>query len=165
MTEEKKKGGKKKRNLSKDEVKKMKKCRKCRGFTLIELVVVLVIIGILSVIAVPMYRGYIRRAMASEGRALLGSVATGERVYYAEHTGYGTIADTTDSGQMDIDVDGNKGDIDVDARMNTYFTHFSAAGNVGSFNSYTTGTGDASGIAVAFTQPANNFPMVTVTGI
>ena len=141
--------------------------RRCKGFTLIELVVVLVIIGILSVIAVPMYRGYIRRAMASEGRALTGTIATGERVYYAQHSNYVAIAATNECGSMDLDGDGNPGDIDVDARMNTYFRSFQVTAAGGGFVAATTGeaASDANGIVVQLTQPPNGSPAVIITGL
>ena len=143
--------------------------RRCKGFTLIELVVVLVIIGILSVIAVPMYRGYIRRAMASEGRALVGTLATGERVYYAQHSNFVAIGATSECGSSDLDMDGNPGDIDVDAQMNTYFRTFEVTliGAGAGFNAITTGdaTTDANGIIVTLTQPAGGAPAITITGL
>ena len=142
--------------------------RRCKGFTLIELVVVLVIIGILSVIAVPMYRGYIRRAMASEGRALVGTIATGERIYYAQHSAFTTIAATQECGSMDLDNDGNPGDIDVDARMNTYFRNFQVTmPGGGAFSAWTTGEAgsDAAGITVLLTQPVAGQPAITLTGL
>ena len=141
--------------------------RRCKGFTLIELVVVLVIIGILSVIAVPMYRGYIRRAMASEGRALVGTIATGERVYYAQHSSFAPIGATNSSGSMDLDGDTNPGDIDVDARMNTYFRLFQVTTLAGSFTAATTGDAgtDASGIIVQLTQTTAANPVVIITGL
>ena len=141
--------------------------RRCKGFTLIELVVVLVIIGILSVIAVPMYRGYIRRAMAAEGRALVGTLATGQRIYYAQHSMWQVIAATTECGSIDYDLDGAAGDIDVDARMNTYFNTFEATVAAGAVTMITTGTGttDASGIVVQVVQTTGGAPMLSITGL
>ncbi len=131
--------------------------KKKSGFTLIELVVVLVIIGILSIVAVPMYRGYVSRAMAAEGRALLGSVAASEKIYYAEHGGYFVV------GNTGFDVT-----LDVDARMNTYFQTYSVAcanANASGFQDFTgtaNGTGEANNIVVTFAQTANNPPTITV---
>ena len=58
--------------------------RKTKGFTLVELVIVIVIVGILSIVAVPIYRGYTRKAMATEGKALLGAIQTAQKIYFAE---------------------------------------------------------------------------------
>ena len=58
--------------------------KKSKGFTLVELIIVIVIVGILSIVAVPIYRGYTKKAIATEAKALLGSIATAEKVYYAE---------------------------------------------------------------------------------
>lgn len=140
--------------------------RKMRGFTLIELVVVMVIVGILSVIAVPLYRGYTRRAMAAEGKALVGSIATSEKVYLAEHGVYhaaGTIA-------APINYDAT---IDIDARANTYFNTYSISisGAISSgdaaFTATTSGVvgGDADGITVVLDQVWNAPPTVDVTGL
>lgn len=131
--------------------------KKRKGFTLIELVVVLVIVGILSVIAVPMYRGYVRRAMAAEGRALVGSIATSERVYYAEHGLYKAVAAAST----------NNATLAVDSRMNTYFPSYGVAVNAAQdeFTASSSGTGDANGITVSLHQTTTAAPTVTVTGI
>ncbi len=136
--------------------------RKMRGFTLIELVVVMVIVGILSVIAVPLYRGYTRRAMAAEGRALVGSIATSEKVYLAEHGVYRAVGLT-----------GYDAVLDIDARMNTYFRTYSvtisgaiSTSNAG-FVATTSGAdpGDAAGITVTLTQTWASPPTVVPTGL
>ena len=73
------------------------------------------------------------------GAALVGTIATGERVYYAQHSNYVAIAATNECGSMDLDGDGNPGDIDVDARMNTYFRNFQVTAAGGGFVAATTG--------------------------
>ena len=58
--------------------------KKRKGFTLIELMVVILIVGILAAVAVPLMRGRIDAAKWSEGRAIMGTVATGLRAHVAE---------------------------------------------------------------------------------
>jgi len=55
-----------------------------KGFTLIELMVVVLIVGILAAIAIPILRGRIDAAKWSEGKAIMGSIATAIRAYAAE---------------------------------------------------------------------------------
>ena len=55
-----------------------------KGFTLIELMVVILIVGILASVAIPMLRGRIDAAKWSEGKAMMGSIATSIRAYQAE---------------------------------------------------------------------------------
>ena len=140
-----------------------------KGFTLIELVVVLVIIGILSVIAVPMYRGYIRRAMASEGRALVGVMFHAQQAYYAEHSTYVAVPATMDASALDLNGDGNPKDIDLDARTNTFFRTFQVGLAGGGYNAITTGeaASDANGIIVTLTCPpfGTGAPALTITGL
>ena len=86
---------------------------KRKGFTLVELVIVIVIVGILSIVAVPIYRGYTRKAMATEAKSLLGSIQTAEKVYYAEMSEY-LVGDNISFEAA----------LDVDARANKYFTSY-----------------------------------------
>ncbi|MCX7917346.1 MAG: prepilin-type N-terminal cleavage/methylation domain-containing protein [bacterium] len=124
----------------------MKKLRK-KGFTLIELMTVVIIVGILASVAVPLYRANVKRAMASEGAALLGSVRTAQRVYYAEFGKY-----TDDKTKLGIDTTGNK-----------YFKDYTITltGGGSGFTASTTGTGDAAGITVTIDQDGN----ITYSGL
>jgi len=58
--------------------------RSRKGFTLIELMVVILIVGILASVTIPMLRGRIDAAKWSEGKAMMGSIATAIRAYHAE---------------------------------------------------------------------------------
>lgn len=57
---------------------------KTKGFTLIELMVVILIVAILAAVAIPILRGRIDAAKWSEGKAILGTIATAVRAYSAE---------------------------------------------------------------------------------
>lgn len=133
-----------------NKVKKMLKS--AAGFTLVELVVVMVIIGILALVAVPLYRGYMRRAMASEAKALVGAVANAERVYYAEHNTLTT----------------NQSDLNIDCGTNRYFNTYDISGTAGrALSVITRGIGDAANISVTLTQTVGvggTSPTITETG-
>jgi len=60
-----------------------------KGFTLIELMVVILIVAILAAVAIPILTARIDAAKWSEGKAMMGTIATAIRAYYAEH-GLGT---------------------------------------------------------------------------
>jgi prepilin-type N-terminal cleavage/methylation domain-containing protein len=66
------------------------KMEKRKGFTLIELMVVILIVGILAAVAIPIMRGRIDSAKWSEGRAIMGTIATALRAYAAEKGVTGT---------------------------------------------------------------------------
>jgi prepilin-type N-terminal cleavage/methylation domain-containing protein len=57
---------------------------KRKGFTLIELMVVILIVSILAAVAIPIMRGRIDSAKWSEGKAMMGTIATAIRAYCAE---------------------------------------------------------------------------------
>jgi len=56
-----------------------------KGFTLIELMVVILIVAILAAVAIPIFRGRIDAAKWSEGKAMMGTIATAIRAYCAEN--------------------------------------------------------------------------------
>jgi len=69
--------------------------RKRKGFTLIELMVVILIVSILTAVAIPIMRGRIDSAKWSEGKAMMGTIATAIRAYCAENDaspGTGTLS-------------------------------------------------------------------------
>lgn len=111
-----------------------------KGFTLVELVIVIVIVGILSVVAVPVYKGYTKKAMATEGKALLGAINTSQKVYYAE---FGAFLAPEQAGALD-----------VDATTNKYFRAFTlGTPSTTGFTATTTGASGtgASGISLTLT--------------
>ncbi len=90
----------------------MRKKRERRGFTLIELMVVILIVGILAAVAIPLMRGRIDAAKWSEGKAIMGTIATSLRAYGAEKgasaTLYGneTVLTLTELGFVTGDLTG-----------------------------------------------------------
>ena len=85
------------------------------GFTITELIIALVIVGILSLISIPAYRGYVKKGMASEAKALLGEIDAAQQIYYSRNGKYysGTVGQAYGSS------------FGVDARKNKYFTLYS----------------------------------------
>lgn len=55
-----------------------------RGFTLIELMVVILIVAILAAVAIPIMRGRIDDAKWSEGKAMMGTIASALRALSAQ---------------------------------------------------------------------------------
>jgi prepilin-type N-terminal cleavage/methylation domain-containing protein len=85
--------------------------RNCSAFTLVELVVVIVIIGVLSVVSIPIYRGYVYKAMITEAKAVIGCIITAEKGYYAENGTFYKRATSTSVEKDDvlsISAEGNK---------------------------------------------------------
>jgi len=133
--------------------------KRAKGFTLVELVIVIVIVGILSIVAVPIYRGYTRKAMGTEAKSLLGSIQTAQKVYYAENSTFKTV-DLTDFDE----------ELDVDARSNKYFTGFEvevAEGENLSFTAKTSGNkgGAAEGISMTLQAYKSGSPKWTDVGL
>ena len=73
------------------------------GFTLVELMVVILIVAILAAVAIPILRGRIDAAKWSEGKAMMGSIATAIRAYHAEKGPAGT-APTAIVGSADTEL-------------------------------------------------------------
>ena len=128
--------------------------KKTKGFTLVELVIVIVIVGILAIVAVPIYRGYTRKAMASEGKSLLGSVSTSQKIYYAENGIFHTVGATSYDSVLD-----------VDARANKYFTSYTVTASAGQYVATTSGFGGASGITLMLTGFETGQPSTSESGI
>lgn len=133
--------------------------RKAKGFTLVELVIVIVIVGILSIVAVPIYRGYTRKAMATEGKSLLGTIQTAQKVYFAEYAMFKNAGT----------VKGIDTELDVDARSNKYFTAFTisatGSGSNAAFTATTSGIGGATGIGLTITAGSTGQPTFIDSGL
>ncbi len=82
----------------------MKLFKRPFGFTLIELMIVVAIIGILAAIAVPSYSEYVIRSKRADAKAALLQIQLTEEKWRANHTTYGTLADT---GASDTSPDGH----------------------------------------------------------
>lgn len=116
-----------------------------KGFTLIELMVVVLIVGILAAVAIPILRGRIDSAKWSEGKAMLGSLATAIRAYAAEKpngpnpatadilkaTGLGFVAGDL-SGTYFVDADFKINSCDVTASPITFEIECTAGGGADS---------------------------------
>lgn len=63
-----------------------------QGFTLLELLIVIVIVGVLTAVAIPSFTKMIERAKADQAITYLRVIRTGEKIYYASHTGYTACA-------------------------------------------------------------------------
>ena len=94
---------------------------KKKGFTLVELVITIAIVIILSVVSIPIYRGYVDKAMMSEGYALLGTMLSAQKAYYSE---YGNFLDDVQSSFGGGHFSNFEEVLGIDARGNQYFTRF-----------------------------------------
>jgi type IV pilus assembly protein PilA len=81
--------------------------RNRKGFTLIELMVVILIVGILAAVSIPLMRGRIDSAKWSEGKGMMGTIATSIRAYVAEKgSSYVKSPSLTQLGFSASDLDG-----------------------------------------------------------
>ena len=115
-----------------------------KAFSLVEMVVAIIVIGILSIVSVPVYRGYVKRAYESEGKALLGSIVTGEEHFYVD---FDYFAETEETESF--------ANINVDANDNKYFRTFSIDVDGDSFTATTYGTDAANGIELTLVYTPN----------
>ena len=69
------------------------------AFTLVELMVVILIVAILAAVALPVARGRVDAAKWSEGKAIMGSIATSIRAWCAEK-GVGYATAPSDFGEL-----------------------------------------------------------------
>jgi prepilin-type N-terminal cleavage/methylation domain-containing protein len=81
--------------------------RRRKGFTLIELMVVILIVGILAAVSIPLMRGRIDSAKWSEGKAIMGTIATSLRAHVAEKgAAYTKAPSLSQLGFSSKDLDG-----------------------------------------------------------
>ena len=85
-----------------------------KGFTLVELVIVIVIVGILSIISVPIYRGYVEKAIMTEGKVLINAIGKAELAYHVKNDCFYETSGKVESNSV----------LDIDARGNKYFKEF-----------------------------------------
>ena len=88
---------------------------KKRGFTITELIITLVVAGILAIVVVPTYRGYVKRGVETEGKALLNEIDSAQQIYYSRHGQYYAGTANQKHGAS----------FGVDTRRNKYFTSYS----------------------------------------
>ncbi len=89
------------------------KQNKKSGFTLVELMVVAIIVAILAAVAIPLMSGNRDRAIATEGQAGCGTIATGIKMQWVQTGSFSTNSANAESlpGIVLDDLDG------------TYFDH------------------------------------------
>lgn len=100
-----------------------------KGFTFVEVIFVLIIIAILAVVSIPLYRGYVKKGIAAEGRNLLSDINTGEQSYkFRTGVLYATSSPETQNTKLGVDF-----------RKNKYFTSYTITKNdtTGSYTAVT----------------------------
>jgi prepilin-type N-terminal cleavage/methylation domain-containing protein len=80
-----------------------------KGFTRVELLVVILILGIMSLVAIPIYKSYVKKSIASEGIALAMDVQLSEKIHYAEFGDFYEVnIPTSNDAVLGVDASGNK---------------------------------------------------------
>lgn len=95
---------------------KQDKNKNIMGFTLVELVITIVIVAILSVISVAVHREYVKKAIFTEGKVLVGQIVRAQSLYYMQNNEFFSW-DPSQGGLCE--------ELDIDARSNKYFRDFS----------------------------------------
>lgn len=108
------------------------------GFSLTELIIVIVVVGILAIVATYAYQILLFKAVATEGKTLMGTIARAEKTYWVQYGhfyGYSGTEGEEQSSALSSEGDWSSRSYDavlgIDARGNTYFNNFT-------FNSATT---------------------------
>jgi prepilin-type N-terminal cleavage/methylation domain-containing protein len=76
--------------------------QKENGFSLIELLMVVAIVGIIAALAIPNLQKARQNAEAGSAIQSLRTITTAEHLYYRKTGKYGTLADLTPEGTIDI---------------------------------------------------------------
>ena len=128
-----------------------------KGYTLIEVVIAMIIVAVLSIISVTIYTKYIRGATVIEGKALVMTIASAERIYNAENGAF-----------LDVLITNIEPLLDIDSRMNTYFKDFHVRVVVGpGFVVVTTGEAgtEAAGINIVLIYTPATPDAITINGV
>lgn len=99
------------------------------GFSLTELIITLIIVAILAIVAIPIYRGYVKKGIATEGKSLLGEINAAQQIYYTRHGKYFAGTAGTQYSRA----------LGVDSERNKYFTawHIQTSNDGQNFTAYT----------------------------
>lgn len=109
------------------------------GFTVIEIIIALVIVGILAVVVVPIYRGYVKRGISTEGKALLSEINIGQQSFYHRTGKYYDAAVTNAQVTPELGVN---------AKTNKYFTSYSKISVTSTYFKYKTNEYDGKALTI-----------------